>query len=395
MTQTADRGETTYPAAELDRRFYAFAIDRLIAWTLYAGAGYLAYRLFFSEDETWAGVGLVAGVVVLVGLGFAVLLGVAGVSPGKAMAGLRVVHAETGTPIGVGRALWRTIVLGIAALPTFCLGVATLAWTAVMDPGGWRRGWHDHISRAVVVDIRPVPVEEEVEESRPRQIVNLTAMRLMPTLPEPPAPAPPPRAPRPEGPPTQQVAAPPAPAPVPPAPQPSASRPTAPHPPVPAPRAPAPPAPAAPPPPAPASAPPPPAAPPAAPKPAPRPAAPVSTPTPAAATAARWRVTFDTGETFVVEGLALVGRRPESRQGEPVRHLVALRSSDMSLSKTHAQFQVVPDGALVVMDRGSTNGSILLRKGVSKALSPGRPSTLLEGDKVRFGDREMTVGRED
>ncbi len=59
----------------------------------------------------------------------------------------------------------------------------------------------------------------------------------------------------------------------------------------------------------------------------------------------------------------------------------------MSLSKTHAQFQVVPDGALVVMDRGSTNGSVVLRRGVSKSLTAGRPATLLDGDTVRFGDR--------
>ncbi|MDQ4054420.1 MAG: RDD family protein, partial [Actinomycetota bacterium] len=192
MTETAARGQTTYPAAELDRRFYAFLVDRLIAWGLYAGAGYLAYRQFFDDDRTWAGVGTVAALVLVVGVGFAVLLGVAGVSPGKAVAGLRVVDNEAGTPIGVGRALLRTLILGIAALPTFCLGVATLAWTAVMDPGGWRRGWHDHASRAVVVDIRPVPVHQEVEESRPRQIVNLTAMRLMPSPPEPPDPPDPP-----------------------------------------------------------------------------------------------------------------------------------------------------------------------------------------------------------
>lgn len=115
---------------------------------------------------------------------------------------------------------------------------------------------------------------------------------------------------------------------------------------------------------------------------------------PAPAAGLRWRVAFDTGETFVVEGLALVGRRPEPRPGEPVEHLVPLRSTDMSLSKTHAQFQVVPDGTLVVMDRGSTNGSVLVRQGVAKPLSPGRPSTLVEGDTVRFGDREMTVRRE-
>jgi pSer/pThr/pTyr-binding forkhead associated (FHA) protein len=64
-----------------------------------------------------------------------------------------------------------------------------------------------------------------------------------------------------------------------------------------------------------------------------------------------------------VRGLTLVGRRPE----------------------------VVPDGALVVMDRGSTNGSILVRAGVTRRLGGGRPATLRDGDRVRFGDREMTV----
>ena len=102
---------------------------------------------------------------------------------------------------------------------------------------------------------------------------------------------------------------------------------------------------------------------------------------------------FDTGEQFEVRGLTLVGRRPEPRPGEPVKRLVTLQSDDMSLSKTHAQFQVVPDGALVVMDRGSTNGSILVRGGVAKPLVGGRPATLRDGDRVRFGDREMSVVR--
>jgi pSer/pThr/pTyr-binding forkhead associated (FHA) protein len=105
-------------------------------------------------------------------------------------------------------------------------------------------------------------------------------------------------------------------------------------------------------------------------------------------------VTFDTGESFVVEGLALVGRGPEPRPDEQVAHVVALHSSDMSLSKTHAQFSVVPDGSLVVMDRGSTNGSTLLRGGVAKPLAARQPATLLPGDRVRFGDREMSVARE-
>ncbi len=68
-----------------------------------------------------------------------------------------------------------------------------------------------------------------------------------------------------------------------------------------------------------------------------------------------------------------------------------LPSEDMSVSKTHAQFQVAADGVLVVMDRGSTNGSMLVRSGVARELPPGRPTTLLTGDVVRFGDRSMTV----
>ena len=75
--------------------------------------------------------------------------------------------------------------------------------------------------------------------------------------------------------------------------------------------------------------------------------------------------------------------------------LLALTSTDMSLSKTHAQFQVVPDGALVVMDRGSTNGSVLVRGGLYKKLEGGKPATLKHGDRVRFGDREMTVAKQD
>jgi len=108
----------------------------------------------------------------------------------------------------------------------------------------------------------------------------------------------------------------------------------------------------------------------------------------------RWRVTFDNGETFVVEGLTLVGRRPEPRAGEQVHRLVPLTSQDMSVSKTHAQFAPAVDGALVAMDRGSTNGSTLLRQGVERRLVPAKPTTLVDGDRVTFGDRTMTVTRE-
>ena len=65
----------------------------------------------------------------------------------------------------------------------------------------------------------------------------------------------------------------------------------------------------------------------------------------------------------------------------------------MSVSKTHAQVTLAPDGALVLTDRGSTNGSVLVRQGVAKPLTAGRPVTLLEGDEVRLGDRVVRVQR--
>ncbi len=398
----------TFPPAELDRRFSAFVIDRLVAWGVSAAVGYAVWEL----ADTSAAVAILSalGCDVLLGIVLAVLVGTTGLTPGKAAAGLRVVRRSDGRPIGVLPAVGRYAVLGLAGLPTIGMGLATLAWTVAADPTRQRRGLHDRIGDAAVVDVRPQPEADEVADDRPQQIVNLTAMRLMPVpppdqvvsiptptpqpaptpvrasapVPVPPAPAAAP-APVASAPPPPAAPAPPAPvapAPVPtpaPAPAPGAHR--APDPVAPAPVAPAPDAPA-----------------PASPRPVaeqtrvrPSKEPPASAPQPAGV---RWRVAFDSGESFVVEGLALVGRRPEPRPGEPVRHVVPLRSSDMSLSKTHAQFQVAPDGALVVMDRGSTNGSYVVRRGMSKALTAGRPSTLLPGDEVRFGDRTMKVERD-
>jgi uncharacterized RDD family membrane protein YckC len=298
----------TLPAAGLDRRFYAFVIDRMVAWTVVGLVAWGAYQLLVTRGGLGAGLLIVLGALLLVGFAFALVLGTLGTSPGKSALGLRAVQATSGAPIGVLPALQRTLILGVATLPTFGLGVATLAWTAVSDPGGRRRGWHDLVTGSVVVDVRPVPEPPVEEEPAPRQVVNLTAMRLVPSTSA-----------SPEDPIVHDRDVP---------------------------------------------------------------------------QVARWRVSFDTGESLVVEGVALVGRRPEPRAGEEVRHVVPLRSDDMSLSKTHAQFQVAPDGMLVVMDRGSTNGSVLIRGRLAKDLPAGKPTTLLPGDQVAFGDRRMTVARE-
>ncbi len=311
------------PAAGLDRRFYAFVLDRLLVWGTYAVAIACALRFLFSEDRVVLGIVVAGAPVALDYVLLAGLLGRWGTSPGKALVGLRVVGEETGAPIGVPAALLRGLILGLATLPTAGLGLATLAWTAVMDDAGRRRGWHDYRAHSLVVDVRPLPTVQETGVDGPRQLVNLTAMRLVSPDPAPAGTGPSAAEPSPEALPTSAPAAEPA----------VAARPRA----------------------------------------------------------GGWRVTFDTGESFVVEGLALVGRRPQPQPGEPVRHVVPLKSVDLSISKTHAQFQVVPDGALVLMDRGSRNGSVIIRHGIAKPLVAGRPATLLDGDTVRFGDRRMTV----
>ncbi|MCF6378988.1 RDD family protein [Nocardioides KLBMP 9356] len=352
MTHPAPPHATSYPIAQLERRFTAFAVDRMLAWGLLAVVGIVT--AMFVSDDVWTVVGVVGGAVVVLWLAFSVALGVSGSSPGKAMSGLRVVHHGTGTPIGVGPALLRSLVLGVAGLPTFGLGLATLAWTAVEDRTRQRRGWHDHLAHTVVVDVRPVVEVAEEEDEGPRHIVNLTAMRLVPA------------------PPVEVVR-------TPERSEQSMRRQQLPPEVVQPPAAPAAPAHRS----SPQQAPPPQLAPQ---RPTQPPAQPVR--------AQRWRVHFDNGESFVVAGLALVGRRPEARNGEVVAHLVPLQSADMSVSKTHAQFGPAPDGTIVVMDRGSTNGTILVRQGVSRQLSPGKPAALLHGDKVVYGDREMVVTRE-
>lgn len=296
------------PVAELERRFHAFALDRLLGWSVVAAS--VAGTVLLTGHTAARTAAVAVAAAVLVALGHAVLLGVRGTSPGRAVVGVRVVDAESGAPIGVGRGLLRILVLEVATLPCLGLGAAMLAWSAAADPAGRRRGWHDRCAGSVVVDGRPPPLAAPAEEPAAGAVVNLTALRLVP------APA----------------------------------------------------------------------------EPAPLPAR--AAPSRAPAAEPRWRVAFDTGESFRVAGLTLVGRLPEGRPGEPVRRLVALRSEDRSLSKTHAQFEVVPDGTLVVRDRGSTNGSVLVRGGVPRQLSGHQPATLLHDDRVRFGDRTMSVVRE-
>jgi uncharacterized RDD family membrane protein YckC len=337
---------TEVRVADPDRRFYAFAIDRLIVWGIDLAVAVLVTHLLISRGHAVVGVLLIVATVLVVGGVFALVVGVTGLTPGKSMLGLRLLHTGSGEPIGIGPAMLRTFVLGVAAVP-FGFGLAALAWTALADVTRMRRGWHDHLVSSIVVDTRPAPVVVEAEDAGPRHVVNLTAMRLQPARPTPAGPdlasvpARAPSRPRHAGPITPDVTT-----------ERTTVRDSGP-----------------------------------AVAGGPEPTAPVALP------ALTWGLAFDTGELVVVDTLVLIGRRPEPRAGEQGARLVAIPSADMSVSKTHAQVVVATDGALVVTDRGSTNGSTLVRKGMPRELTAGRPATLLDGDVVTLGDRTMTVVR--
>jgi uncharacterized RDD family membrane protein YckC len=103
------------------------------------------------------------------------------------------------------------------------------------------------------------------------------------------------------------------------------------------------------------------------------------------------RLWFDTGEELVVTGDGLVGRSPGAEPG--VVHLVPIDDADRSISKVHLAFGLEPGGArLWVVDRGSTNGTVLVRPaGASAALPAGTRATVGPGWTVRFGRRSLAV----
>lgn len=109
-------------------------------------------------------------------------------------------------------------------------------------------------------------------------------------------------------------------------------------------------------------------------------------------TAVRAVIVLDTGERVDVRGAALFGRAPAPVAGEGAVQLIQVADDTRSVSKTHLAILPARRGVIIV-DRGSTNGSSLVRAGVETPLPPGDPAALQAGDIVRFGDRAMTVER--
>lgn len=114
--------------------------------------------------------------------------------------------------------------------------------------------------------------------------------------------------------------------------------------------------------------------------PAPRPAVP--------ARGARLRL--DDGGSVTVTGTTLLGRNPAPAAGEPDADLLPLHDLSRSVSKTHARLRW--DGRMLwVVDRGSTNGTVLEVRGSRTLLRAGHELVAPVGSRIVLGDRVLTV----
>lgn len=99
---------------------------------------------------------------------------------------------------------------------------------------------------------------------------------------------------------------------------------------------------------------------------------------------------LDSGERIEVRTTTLIGRAPSAAAGEGAVQLAPIADETRSVSKTHLAIMLSRRGIMVV-DRGSTNGSSIVRDGVEGPLLPGHPIELYAADFVRFGDRSLRV----
>jgi len=397
---------TAAAPATIARRVGACVIDVAIALGISLVLVGVCAAIIFTVGPSWTQTALaLAGLLMYVGIAFAALAwglvytamqGVRG-SIGQRLVGIRLADAATGAPIGFWRALLRNIVFGLAG------SIVVGYFSPLFDSSGRRQGWHDKVASALFVD-RDSAATLTATPPAGVPIQHLASPAGAPTGPVRTGSAP------------AQAAAPAYSGAVPPRP------PLPPRPPVPTLRAA----------PAPQAA----TAPEAAPTPQAAPAVAVAStgmiahvpgitgdrlrtdaasvssgdggddldatlaaspnrrstlavPRPALDPDARAIavLTWDDGGRMAVYGRTLYGRNPAA---EPGAVSVAVRDETLSLSKTHFEIGCDDAGAWIV-DRHSTNGTILVRDGMRHPLLPGQQTNLRPGDRLEFGDRSATV----
>ena len=107
-----------------------------------------------------------------------------------------------------------------------------------------------------------------------------------------------------------------------------------------------------------------------------------------------WVAELDDGREIPVRGLVLIGRNPQPEEGETDAELVKLPDESRTVSKTHLALGV-DDAGLFVVDRGSTNGSVITEPGrEAVAAGPFHAVSVSEGTIVSVGDHWVRIRRD-
>ncbi|MCC2318264.1 RDD family protein [Cellulomonas chengniuliangii] len=165
MTSAAPRYLVPAPSAPLGRRALASLVDAVLLVPVAVAplGSVLAEWLRQLTDSGWDAVdsppGALGTMAVATALGGALGVvqwwahGVHGWTIGRRLTGLRTVDVRTGDPIGMWRALQRTVLIAGGALACLVGQFLVLA-SPLFDGSGRGRGWHDRLTGAEVVDVR-------------------------------------------------------------------------------------------------------------------------------------------------------------------------------------------------------------------------------------------------
>ncbi|MGL3149266.1 RDD family protein [Microbacterium sp. A82] len=387
--------------APTSRRAVAYIIDAVIAGGIGIVLSIILSIAMFTAGSPEAILGVLAiggPLISLVLLGWFIVytfMQSGTGSIGMRAQGLRLVQETDSSRLGFGRTLLRNIIFGLAA------AIIVGYFTPLFDSSGRFQGWHDKVAKSLMMDARtvtaatpappteamPIPPRPPLPNAAPAAPAAPVApfmpgLRGTPGLASPiPAPvvAPQPAAPAPAPVVAPQPATPAAPAPLVQPASPATGEETliafVPGITQDGPPAATPPTPAQPVPPAPAH-------------PAPADDLGDIEDTRISIPGHRLVFTWDDGTRVTVSRRTLFGRNPSPEDGAVV---VPVRDETLSLSKTHFEAAAEPSGGWI-MDRHSTNGTVVVRDGHRITCTPGEQTPIRLGDAIEIGDRIVTVG---
>ncbi|WP_415848289.1 RDD family protein, partial [Tsukamurella ocularis] len=148
-------GGSPVEAAPNVLRVLAYIADLCVASAVVAIA--LIVNVAAGLEQGWVFLGIGVAVAIIASI---VLHGLYGASPGKLLAGLKVVDADSHRPIGFPSSAIRSVVFNVLA-PLVYLP----AWSILADGG--RRGVHEKASKSTVVDDADVATRVRAQAPAP------------------------------------------------------------------------------------------------------------------------------------------------------------------------------------------------------------------------------------